>query len=472
MARTKAYSDFESSLANLVGTPVSRLSTDMETAFNSFFNSAISNIWTLAPWVEICPTGEARFVGNRLTYANNFAQDAVWTDTGATLTANSVVNPLDGRINATRMMETTDNSAHQVVQAVASFLPSISYSVSVYARWNGRDNIILSVYDGVTTHSSYFDILEGETGDTSNLTSASITPCANGFYLCTVKFTADAQAAAGTVTIGLAKSEATSEDTWVLSDGDTVVDSGGDTFIFDDGSGTGDDDLTTTYAGSTSVGVYLWGALVQQTSMVPQDALLVEWAQDGEDGIESVFDAYQSSPASTRNPVRCTYDITPDGIQLVNTNWTTYYVAGVAQNQNFGTLPTNPIYLYYRKICPSFTGETFDAAATYAVDEQAYFTTAAGKGNYYKCLLATSAAESPATAPTKWQLLELPETFFQFCLYQAYGDWLIADGQMDKAAGAFTIANMRRDDELDRMERQQNKQFPMRVQTHTTVQPR
>ncbi len=471
MARTKAYSDFESSLANLVGTPVSRLSTDMQTAFNSFFNSAISNVWVTYPWGDICPTGEARFVGNRLTYANNFAQTTVWTATGSTLTANSVVNPLDGRINATRMMETTDNTTHQVVQAVASFLPSIVYSVSVYARWNGRDNIIISVNDGVTTHSSYFDILEGETGDTSNITSASITACANGFYLCKTTFTANAQAAAGTVTIGLAKSEATSEDTWVLSDGDTVVDSGGDTFVFD-ADGTGDADLVVTYEGSSSVGVYLWGALVQQASMVPQDALLIEWEQDGEYGIESVFDAYQSSPASTRNPIRCTYDITTDGIQLVNTNWTTYYVAGVAQNQDFGTLPTNPIYLYYRKLCPSYTGDTFDAAETYAVDEQAYFTTAAGKGNYYKCLLATSAAESPTTAPTKWQLLEIPEVLFQFCLYQSYGDWLIADGQMDKAAGAFTIANMRRDDELDKAERQQGKQFPMRVQTHTTVQRR
>ena len=57
-------------------------------------------------------------------------------------------------------------------------------------------------------------------------------------------------------------------------------------------------------------------------------------------------------------------------------------------------VPSNPLFLYYRKACPSFTGSTYSATATYAVDAQIYFTNSAGNGDYYKCLVATSAGQS------------------------------------------------------------------------------
>jgi len=419
MARTRHYSDFLSGVAALIGVPTSRITTELAASLNASFNNAIRDVWIAAPWHDTCPKGEARFVGNRLTYPNDLSQTTYWTATAVTVTANNLANPLDGRTTASRLLETVANSAHSAAQTVTSFFPNTSYTVSVYGRPINRDYIQIVVSDGSTTYSAFYNISTGTVGTTSNTTQTQCVQQPNGFYLCQLSFTT----------------------------GTTTTTSGSCTIkISTDGS-------TVSYAGDTAKGVYLWGALVQQTSMVPMNDLVIPWEQTGEEIIETVFNVYQTSPSGAMYPRSQGYELTPDGIQIINGTWTSY-VNGVVQSSLYGVLVVNPVFLYYRKYAGSYTGSTYSASATYTVGQQIYFTDASSNSNYYKCIVATSAGQSPSTTATSWQLLPIYNPFLQYCIYRTYADWLISDGQSDKASGAMSLADKMLTDAIEVQERQ------------------
>lgn len=440
MARQLAhFSDFLTGWASLVGIPSDRITTEIAAVANVGFNTAIQKMQIAAPWMEVSPYGEARFLGNRLTYPNNLAKTAYWTATAATATANNIPNPADGTTTATKLMETAANSAHKVVQTVTNFFPSTSYSVSFYARPNGRSYQYLSVTDGVTTYTAFFNTTTGTVGTVANFSTTAIAQQPNGFWLCQATFTANAAATtAGSYTLQLS------------SDGATL-----------------------SYAGDTAKGAFFWGALVQQTSNTPVQDLVLPWDQTGEAVIDAVFNIWPCSPFANNYPSQFGYNLTPQGIQIINGTPYQYvvYQNGVAQNNLYGAPPNNPIYVYYRKTCPSFTGDVYSASATYAVDQQVYFTNSLSQGDYYKCLVATTAGQSPDTTAASWELIPLYRTFLQFTIYQAYGDWLISDGQLEKASGAYAIAETKMGDQFDLCERQMNVMSPMVVTNHLTSRP-
>lgn len=433
--QTKSYTDFLATWGALVGVPAARISTELEPTARAQLNAAMRKGWKTGNLIDLCPYGEARFVGNRLAYPNDLAQTTSWTATNLSLTARSIANPCDARVTATKALETVTNGAHNAAQSSLTFFPLTSYLVSVYARQNGRDDIRVAVNDGTTTHSAFFDINAATVGTTSNTDSTTCMATANGFVLCQFSFTTGSTAGTGSVTLSLS------------TDGSTL-----------------------SYAGDTTKGVYLWGALLQQTSNIgPQDALLA-WDQTGESVIETVFELWRDPPTASYLPREQPFELTPNGIQVISTG--AGWLAGASTTTVLYSETANPVYVYYRKKQPNYTGDEFDATATYAVDDQIYFVDSDDVGNFYKCLAATSAGQDPEDTPSKWELLEIPEVLFDYAVYRAYGDWLISDGQMEKSAGAYAIAKDRLDDELDRQERAMGWVQPMRVSTHVTSQPR
>lgn len=430
------YSSFLTGWASLVGIPVSRITTEIAADANAQFNTAIQTIWTSGQWPEICPYGEARFLGNRLTYPNDLGKTANWTATAVTVTANSVGNPADGITTASKVMETAANSTHKVAQNVTTFFPSTSYTVSFYARPNGRNYQYISVFDGVTTYTAFFNTSAGTVGTTANFATVTIGQQPNGFWLCQATF--------------VANSAATTSGTYSLQ-------------LSSDGT-------TLSYAGDTAKGAYFWGCLCQQTSNTPVQDLILPWDQAGENTIDALFNIWRISPFASNYPPQFGFDILPQGLQVINGTpyQYTYYNNGIAQNSLYGAPPNNPIYIYYRKTCPNFTGDVFDATLTYAVDQQVYFTSTTGYGDFYKCIVATTAGQSPDTTAASWSVITLFDTFLQFCIYQSYGDWLIADGQMDKAQAAYAIATNKQADQFDQNERQMQTMAPMTVTTHVT----
>ena len=434
-----SYSRYLEGIGGLIGVPTSRISTELAASLLQMFMGAMRKIWSLNTWIDICPYGEARFVGNRLTYPNDTAQTGSWTNTALTITRNSVQNPADGLTTASKMMETAANSAHKIVQNVTTFYPSTDYSASFYIRPNGRNDVQMSVYDGVTTHSAFFSMASGgSVGTTSNTNSTSITLQPNGFFLCNLTFTADAAATtSGTFSVLLS------------TNGSTV-----------------------SYAGDTSKGIYIWGNLVQQTENTPVNDSILPWDQTGENTIDALIAVYGTSPASVRNPVTLTTNLLPTGIQLINaTPWQTYYIQGVAQSSTYGAPQSNPVYIFYRKQMPNWSGDVFDATATYALNDQVFYTLTAAPytGDYWRCVVATTAGQDPEDTPTSWEKLEIPEIFLPYLIHQAFAEWLVSDGQMTQAGGAYQIAANALDDAAEVQERQMGLIMPLRVQSHLTA---
>lgn len=64
---------------------------------------------------------------------------------------------------------------------------------------------------------------------------------------------------------------------------------------------------------------------------------------------------------------------------------------------------------------------------------QAYFEQD-GVGDWYGCIQATSASESPASAPDKWLKLEIPAIFETYLVDKATALLLVGEGQSDKRA--------------------------------------
>jgi hypothetical protein len=60
--------------------------------------------------------------------------------------------------------------------------------------------------------------------------------------------------------------------------------------------------------------------------------------------------------------------------------------------------------------------------------DQCYFN-----GNFYQCAQATSAGESPASAPAKWCMVAIPDRWRWVLARLTYANLLELDGQKDKA---------------------------------------
>lgn len=81
-------------------------------------------------------------------------------------------------------------------------------------------------------------------------------------------------------------------------------------------------------------------------------------------------------------------------------------------------------WLHFKEPTPEYTGTDWSATATYAAADQMYFS----DGDYYQCLSATSAGESPTTHPTKWQRLDYPTWLRGPVAQYVYGEMLKAGG--------------------------------------------
>ena len=130
---------------------------------------------------------------NLLLYSEQF-DNAGWTKTGASVTANATTSP-DGTANADRLIADgllTNHVAQQTVTYTAA-----AHTLSVYAK---RDtNNFVQVRFGVAASAQgfvNFDLNAGTVGTIgATVSSASITPAGNGWYRCAI--TATTAAAVG-----------------------------------------------------------------------------------------------------------------------------------------------------------------------------------------------------------------------------------------------------------------------------------
>lgn len=85
---------------------------------------------------------------------------------------------------------------------------------------------------------------------------------------------------------------------------------------------------------------------------------------------------------------------------------------------------------------PILRGDLLDEASAHVAGDRRYFD-----GNFYLCLDAASAGETPATHPAKWELQVIPVEFQRYLEQGAYADWLPSDGQNDRRQVESKIAD-------------------------------
>lgn len=424
--RVSNYSDYLTQVSSAIGVEEDTLQDTELTFLNAYFNKAIRKIWESNSWTELSTQGEARFPGNFLSYQSDYTQSSAWSLLGLTATANITQNPLDSRINAGTLLESSFTGGHRYAQTIAQVLPNTPYQFSGYVRPFGRNYIVVVVSDGQYSYQANYNLTPGSsgiistsTGSTTSSLTANVSLQGNGFYLWTLTFTSGILATGGSVSI------------YLSPDGTTV-----------------------SYPGVTSLGIYAWGTTGSiQQNLNPSNSL-IPFTLPGETDIDVMFNVTAQNPGATMYPTRANYEITPYGFQLI------------------GAYTTGPVYIYYRPRRPLYNGATWSDSAIYVLGTTIYFTNSSGVGNYFCATTGTLAGQSPETNPTFWNQLQIPYIFLQYCVYSAYADWLDVEGQSAKASSMRDYAQSFMDDENDRMERQQSNIQPWQVNTHVTSQNR
>jgi hypothetical protein len=113
-----------------------------------------------------------------------------WSLSNATLTANGVESP-EGVVNGYKLNENTTNSTHRITQT--SFVTAgQGYTQSVFAKGDGSGRYLRMFRGSGTYNFAVFNLTSGEivSQGGSNLISTNIEAYPNGWYKCSITFTA------------------------------------------------------------------------------------------------------------------------------------------------------------------------------------------------------------------------------------------------------------------------------------------
>ena len=140
---------------------------------------------------RVGPTGLIEKVRTNLVLQSETFNNASWAKTfGASITANTAANPLTGTQTADTIIADATNDFHYISQ-------SITYSageatMSVYLKANGYTWFVIDT--GFTNAFGYFNLTTGVVGTKGSACTTLITSVGNGWYRCSVTFTATASA--------------------------------------------------------------------------------------------------------------------------------------------------------------------------------------------------------------------------------------------------------------------------------------
>lgn len=138
----------------------------------------------------------------------------------------------------------------------------------------------------------------------------------------------------------------------------------------------------------------------------------IELEQPDETEIGEVRGVFHDDPLTTASPRRIPFILGQHGLHLTDTS-----------------LPVGA-YVLFRLRPNEYTGEDYDATATYAVGETMFYASATVgyDGDYWECLSATTAGQNPETHAAKWSRIELPAWLKETVCAQAFHEYLITDG--------------------------------------------
>ena len=137
---------------------------------------------------------------NLLTYSEQF-DDAAWSTGASTITANTIVSPA-GTLTGDKLVEDSTNNTHIILPASSiSFTSGTSYTQSIYAK--AAERTFLQLRTTVTnTFSASFNLSTGVASEITANTTASVVAVGNGWYRCSITFTAPSTLSTTTVRFG------------------------------------------------------------------------------------------------------------------------------------------------------------------------------------------------------------------------------------------------------------------------------
>ena len=168
---------------------------------------------------------------NLVSYSEDFT-NATYTKIGVTATGNTTTSP-DGTTNADSILEIATGGTHESWQR-ASMTSGQLYTQSCFLKANGRNRVVMQIFDNATQYASaIYDLSTGVV--VASVGTATIQSMGNGWYRCTITGTSPATGS-GYCVLGLCESTYTNSS------------------------------VMPSYSGDASKGVYWWGFQVENSS--------------------------------------------------------------------------------------------------------------------------------------------------------------------------------------------------------------
>lgn len=163
--------------------------------------------------------------------------------------------------------------------------------------------------------------------------------------------------------------------------------------------------------------------------------------QAGQTEIGEVFAVWNKSPKSNQDQVSLTWYLSENGIQIAENNTTAY--------------------LWFRKTVPTLTGALYSSSSAYNTGDQVYDNTA---GQFYEANQSVVAgSNSPTDQPSYWDVVAIPNIFFDYLVRGTYSDYLRHNGELDRARVAEADARDVLDHELLKLHTQQGQTTRLEV---------
>jgi hypothetical protein len=121
---------------------------------------------------------------NVLSYTEDFT-NAVWNKFNLSISLNSVTAP-NGALTGSTLTDNTTNGFHYIGAAATAFGQNGNNTVSIYAKANTLNWIVLYIFDGTSSNYTYFNVSNGTIGTNASGNIASIVDAGNGWYRCIV----------------------------------------------------------------------------------------------------------------------------------------------------------------------------------------------------------------------------------------------------------------------------------------------
>lgn len=214
LSATSTFSNFSRGFDSYAGNNTSEIlywgaQIEQRSAVTAYTPTTTETITNYIPQLLTAASGVARFdhnpttdesLGllieeqrtNLLTYSEQF-DDAAWTKTATTITANTIVAP-DGALTGDKLVEDATTANHLIAQS-ASVTSGTAYTVSFYAKKAERTQCAL-LFASAGFGTQTIDIFNLDTGTvvTNASGTAAITAVGNGWYRVSTTRTATATA--------------------------------------------------------------------------------------------------------------------------------------------------------------------------------------------------------------------------------------------------------------------------------------